>query len=147
MNRRAFLPLFLFALAMAFVEAACVVTLKLLYFPEGWKPPFHAIPGAGLRLEQWREVATLVMLAAVAWLPGSGGVRGFLSRGLWTFGVWDLGYYFFLRFLTGYPAGLTDLDVVFLIPGPWVLPVWMPVAASTGCLLASLLLAGRQRRR
>jgi len=147
MRRLPLIPLSVFALAMAFVEAACVVTLKQLYYPEGWKPPFHEIPVAGLRLEQWREFATLVMLGAVAWLPGVGGVRGFIGRGLWTFGIWDLGYYFFLRFLTAYPARLTDLDVVFLIPVPWVLPVWVPVAASTACLLAGLLLTGRRHRR
>ena len=129
---------------MAFVEAACVVSLKRLYFPEGWSPPFHPIPAAGLRLEQWREVATLFMLGAVA-LLGPGGVRGFLRRGLWAFGIWDLAYYFFLRLLTGYPQRLTDLDIVFLVPITWVVPVWVPVAASTACLVAALLLAGRRR--
>ncbi len=129
---------------MAFVETACVVTLKQLYFPEGWRPPFHPIPAPGMRLEQWREVATLLMLGAVA-LPGSGGIRGFLRRGLWAFGIWDLGYYFFLRLLTGYPQRLTDLDIVFLVPIAWVVPVWVPVAASTVCLGLALLLAGRRR--
>jgi hypothetical protein len=147
MNRRVLFPLFVYALGMAFVEAACVVNLKQLYYPEGWEPPFHPIPAAGLRLEQWREAATLVMIAAVAWLPGTGGVRGFVARGLWAFSLWDLGYYLFLRFLTGWPSRLTDVDVVFLIPAPWVLPVWVPVACSTAGLLASLYLAGPPRRR
>jgi hypothetical protein len=141
---RAFLPVAVYAVAMAFLEAACVVTLKRLYYPEGWHPPFHAFPASGLRLEQWREVATLVMLAIVAAL-GRGGVIGFLRRGLWAFGIWDLGYYFFLRLLTGYPQRLTDPDVVFLVPVPWVVAVWVPVTASTLCLVAALLLTGKRR--
>ncbi len=144
MRERAFPTLAVFALAMAFLEAACVVTLKQLYYPEGWRPPFHPFPAPGLRLEQWREIATLVMLACVA-LLGRDGLRGSVRRGLWAFGIWDLGYYFFLRLLTGYPRGLADLDIVFLVPVAWVVPVWVPVAASTGCLVAALLLAGPRR--
>lgn len=122
--RAGFLALTLYATAMALVEAACVVSLKRLYFPEGWAPPFHAIPDEGLRLEQWREVATLVMIAAVACL-GRPSARIALARGLWIFGLWDLLYYAFLRVLTGFPSRLTDLDVVFLVPRPWIAPVWL----------------------
>jgi len=145
MTTRILIALTIFAVAMGFLEAACVVSLKRLYFAGGYHAPFHAIPADALRLEQWREVATLVMLGGVA-LLGARGLRGFVARGLWTFGVWDLSYYVFLRFLTGFPARLTELDIVFLVPGPWVLPVWVPVAASTTCLLAALLLGGRGRR-
>lgn len=145
MKTRTLFALTVYAIAMGFLEAACVVSLKRLYFAGGFHPPFHALPAEALRLEQWREVATLVMLAGVS-LLGAGGVRGFIARGLWTFGVWDLSYYVFLRFMTGFPAGLTTQDIVFLVPTPWVLPVWVPVAASTACLLAALLLGGRGRR-
>ena len=67
-HRAGWVALTVYAAAMALVEAACVVTLKRLYFPEGWAPPFHPIPAEGLRLEEWREVATLVMIAAVSCL-------------------------------------------------------------------------------
>lgn len=145
MTARALFALTVFAIAMGFVEAACVVSLKRLYFADGFHAPFHAIPPHALRLEQWRELATLVMLGGVA-LLGSGGIRGFLARGLWTFGVWDLAYYAFLRLLTGFPARMTELDIVFLVPGPWVLPVWVPVAASAASLLVALRLRRRGRR-
>jgi hypothetical protein len=128
-----------YAVAMAFVEAACVVSLKRLYFPEGWRPPFHAIPLDGLRLEQAREVATLVMIAAVA-LLGRPAWREGLARFLWIFGIWDLLYYAFLRFLTGFPSGPGDLDIVFLVPREWIVPVWVPVVCSIGSLLAALRL-------
>jgi len=133
-----------FALAMAFVEAACVVSLKRLYFPEGWHPPFHDIPAEAVRLEQWREIATLVMIGAVAFL-GRPSARIALARGLWIFGVWDIGYYGALAALTGFPARLTDLDIVFLVPRAWVAPVWLPIAASAACVFLAIGLA-RPRR-
>jgi hypothetical protein len=135
-----------YALAMAFVEAACVVSLKRLYFPEGWHAPFHPIPSEGLRLEQWREVANLVMIAAVA-LVGRPPARIALARGLWVFGIWDLAYYGFLRALTGFPRSLGDTDLVFLVPRPWAAPVWLAVAGSTACLLVALRLRAGGRRR
>ena len=131
-----------YALAMAFVEAACVVTLKRLYFPEGWHPPFHDIPAVGLRLEQAREVATLVMIAAVASL-GRPRWREALARALWIFGLWDLGYYAALAILTGFPLSFADLDVVFLVPHAWVLPVWVPMVVSAACLAIALRLHQR----
>jgi len=129
----------LYAAAMAFVETACVVSLKRLYFPEGWRPPFHAIPADGLLLEQARETATLVMIAAVAFL-GRPAWREGAARFLWIFGIWDLLYYAFLRFLTGSPSGLGDRDIVFLVPHEWIFPVWVPVVCSVGSLLVALAL-------
>lgn len=145
MRRAGFTAITVYALAMALVEAACVVSLKRLYFPEGWKPPFHAIPVEGLLLEQWREVATLVMIAAVAFV-GRPPWRIALARGLWIFGVWDIAYYGFLRWLTGFPRTLGDFDVVFLVPRAWIAPVWLAVAGSAACLVAALALARGRRR-
>lgn len=125
-----------YAVAMAFVEAACVITLKQLYYPEGWAFPFHPIPPSALFLEQLREAATLVMIAAVA-LLGRPPWRESLARGLWIFGIWDLSYYLFLLLWTGFPRSLFDWDVVFLIPRAWIAPVWLPVLGSTGSLVAA----------
>lgn len=131
-----------YAVAFALVEAACVVSLKRLYFPEGWHPPFHEIPHDALRLEQWREIATLVMIAAVA-LVGRPEPRIAGARALWVFGIWDIGYYVFLNALTGFPRSLGDLDIVFLVPRAWIAPVWLPVAGSLACLAAAAILALR----
>ena len=139
MRRFGWWGLTVYAAAMAFLEAACVVTLKRLYFPEGWHAPFHDLPAEGLRLEQWREAATLVMIASVACL-GRPRAREVLARGLWVFGLWDLGYYVFLKWITGFPASFMDRDVVFLIPHAWIAPVWLPVLASAACLALALRL-------
>ncbi len=128
-----------YAAAMALVEAACVVTLKRLFYPGGWTPPFAPIPAGPLLLEQAREVATLVMIGTVACLAGRS-VRGRLAAGLWIFGVWDILYYAFLRWLTGFPRGLGDLDVVFLVPIAWILPVWVPLLVSAALLGIALRL-------
>lgn len=125
-----------FALAFAFAEAATVVFLKKLYFPEGWHAPFHPIPADGLLVEQCREAATLVMIAAVAF-AGRPGAREGMARALWIFGLWDASYYAWLRALTPFPAGLFDLDVVFLIPHAWVFPVWVPLLVSLAAMTAA----------
>jgi len=138
--RAGFVALTLYAAAMALVEAACVVSLKRLYFPEGWTPPFHPIPEPGFTLEQWREAATLVMIVAVA-LLGRPSPRLALARGLWVFGLWDLLYYGFLRIVTGFPARLTDLDVVFLVPRPWIAPVWLACLGALSCAVVAQILS------
>ena len=141
-SRFAWWGITIYAVAMAFVEAACVVSLKRLYYPEGWHAPFHPIPESGLLLEQAREVATLVMIASVAFL-GRPAWREGIARFLWVFGIWDLIYYLFLRLLTGFPSGIADLDVVFLVPREWIFPVWVPVACSVGSLVAAITLHRR----
>jgi len=140
--RAGYVALTFYAAAMAWVEAACVVSLKRLYFPEGWAAPFHRIPDPGLRLEQWREVATLVMIGAVASL-GRPGLRIALARGLWMFGLWDLLYYAFLRYLTGFPSRFQDLDLVFLVPRPWVAPVGSACLAAFACAVGAQVLSRR----
>jgi len=138
--RAGFLALTVYAAAMALVEAACVISLKRLYFPEGWVAPFHPIPEGALRLEQWREVATLVMIAAVAWL-GRPEPRIALARGLWVFGLWDMLYYVFLRIGTGFPSRFTDLDLVFLVPRPWIAPVWVACLGAMLCAVGAQVLS------
>lgn len=129
----------LYAAAMALVEAACVVTLKQLFYPGGWAPPFAPMPAGPLLLEQVREIATLVMIASVACLAGRT-IRARFAAGLWVFGVWDILYYAFLRWLTGFPRSLADVDVVFLVPIAWIFPVWVPFLTSAAALALALRL-------
>jgi hypothetical protein len=127
----------LYAIAMAFVEAAVVVYLR------GLLEATHAdrVPG----VEIGREVATIVMLLAVAALAGGELRERFLVFCL-AFGIWDLGYYAWLRVLLGWPPSLLTSDILFLIPVPWVAPVLAPVIVSVGLVAGSLwLLALRAR--
>ena len=144
-RRSVWLWITLYAAAMALVEAACVVTMKRLFYPGGWAPPFAPIPPGPLLLEQAREIATLVMILAVAWLAGRSGPSR-LAAGLWVFGLWDILYYAFLRWLTGFPRSLADLDVVFLVPIAWITPVWVPLLGSAAAMIVALWIRARVPR-
>jgi hypothetical protein len=93
-------------------------------------------------IEVGREFATLVMLIGVGCLAG----RRWVDRLAWTavaFGVWDIGYYFWLWVFIGWPHSPVTWDVLFLIPVPWTGPVWAPIAIS-GFLIGFGLAAARQ---
>ncbi|HMA40862.1 MAG TPA: hypothetical protein VKP10_12330 [Gemmatimonadales bacterium] len=134
MNRRS-IWVALYAIAMAFVEAAVVVYLRAL------APTLGQIPA----IEQGREAATIVMLLAVAVLAGGDSWGRFLFFCL-AFGIWDLFYYAWLRVLTGWPPSLLTSDVLFLIPVPWVAPVLAPVIVSLGLVAVSLWLLKLRER-
>ncbi len=127
---RRWLLVTLFALAMAWVEAAAVMYLRL---PADRVQPYQADPLPTLPslgpIELVREVATLLMLAAVASLAGRGRQSQF-GFFLIAFGLWDLSYYLFLHWMGGWPASLLDWDILFLIPLPWWGPVLAPALIS-----------------
>ncbi|MER3474533.1 MAG: hypothetical protein C4335_10995 [Armatimonadota bacterium] len=150
----------LFAIAMGYVEAAVVVYLRTLYYPDGFPIPVRLgvipirftripeferrMPQSILRTEIGREVATIVMLASLALLVGKTPLQ-MLAVFLLAFGVWDICYYLFLKVLIRWPESLKTLDVLFLIPVPWTGPVWLPVSISALMVIVgvAILLAGR----
>lgn len=120
-----------FAIAMAWVEAAVVLDLRMMInrvdpYQHGPLPDMGVIGNA----ELVRELATLTMLAAVGWLSGTTW-RARIGYAVAAFGIWDIFYYVFLRVLTGWPRSLLDWDVLFLLPLPWWGPVLAPVLIST----------------
>jgi hypothetical protein len=125
-----------FAAAMAWMEAATVVYLRLLV---GRLDPYQAdpLPLSGFlgRTELVREAATMVMLLAVGLLAGRDWRRR-LGYFLIAFGVWDILYYVFLAAIGGWPRSLLDWDILFLLPLPW----WGPVIAPAA--IAALMVAG-----
>lgn len=126
----------LYAAAMAWMEAAVVLYLRVLV---NRLDPYQADPlpiSVGLgQTEVIREAATLLMLLTVGWLAGRTW-RSRLGYTLIAFGVWDIFYYIFLIPISGWPNSLLDWDVLFLIPLPW----WGPVLAPT--LIAALMVVG-----
>jgi hypothetical protein len=129
--------LVLFAVAMAYLEAAVVVYLRELYYPEGFNFPIKGMPTRMAAVEVAREFATVVMLLTVT---------GLAAKRFWErfgcfiilFGIWDIFYYAWLKAAINWPAGLTDWDVLFLIPIPWVGPVVAPILVSTVMILSGL---------
>jgi len=136
-----------YAVAMAFLESAVVVYLQraLGIDPRALFPLLEpAITGDLALIEVGREAATLVMLAAVGWLVGRGG----LDRLAWTavaFGTWDILYYAWLWAFIGWPPSLDTWDLLFLIPAPWAGPVWAPVVVSLALVGFGLAAARRLR--
>lgn len=120
----------IYAVAMALVEAVVVIYLRELYYPKGFlvqtAADLQAIPRNILQVEIWREAATIVMLAAVGFLA-FGRVKEKLWAFVWAFSLWDIAYYFFLYIFLRWPSSLNAVDIYFLIPRPWIGPVWFPL--------------------
>ncbi len=140
-----------YALAMAYVESAVVAYLQLALGGQvGAVFPVRRIDQANglIAIEAGREAATIVMIAAVGLLAG----RTWLERLAWSavaFGIWDIGYYGWLFVFSGWPPSLGTPDILFLLPVPWVGPVWSPILVSgalagVGLVAASALRSGRR---
>jgi hypothetical protein len=117
-----------YALAMALVEAALVIHLRHIYYsadPQSLFPLVLLSPD-DLRLEIARELATVVMIAVVAWLADRNWSRRFTAF-VFVFGLWDLGYYVWLRLFLDWPRHWLEWDVLFLVPWPWFGP-WLAPA-------------------
>lgn len=134
-STRRWLTVVLFAVAMAWVEAAVVFYLRTLvdriepYQPQPL-PDMHGLLGP----EIIREAATMIMLACAGALAGRT-ARARLAYLVIAFGIWDIFYYVFLKALTGWPATLLDWDILFLIPLPWWGPVIAPMTVAAGMIL------------
>ncbi len=144
--RRA-LVVVLYAFAMAYLESAVVVYLQraLRMTPATLFPlRSQSILGNLGSIEVGREFATLVMLVTVGWLAGRSGIE----RLAWVavvFGIWDIGYYFFLWVFIGWPTSPKTYDLLFLLPVPWVAPVWAPITVSISLIIFGLIVAGRMQ--
>lgn len=95
-------------------------------------------PKSLLTLEVLREAATILMLLSVALLT-SATTRARAAVFLWTFAIWDIVYYAALWATVRWPLSLRDPDILFLIPVPWLSPVWFPLLVSALALAAVLL--------
>jgi hypothetical protein len=135
----------LFAVAFAYVEAAVVVYLRALYYPEGFSFPLRLISPQHFTVELAREVSTIVILAVVGILAGSSRWQRF-SYFMIAFGVWDIFYYAWLWVVLQWPSSLFELDILFLLPIPWIGPVIAPVVISLLMILAGVLIINKIER-
>jgi hypothetical protein len=128
----------IFGLAMAHLEGVVVVYLRKslgMLDAESNKESVGKIPDRLLKIEISREAATIIMLVAIALLTGETWVQKGIFF-LWTFAFWDLFYYVSLYILIKWPPSLKTIDVLFLIPVPWIAPVWFPVGVSSVTIIA-----------
>jgi hypothetical protein len=156
MNKK-LIALIVFGVAFGFVEAAVVYYLRTVFglnsnfspgqnYREILNLGFIAFlsPGSIIlpkieiaHAEGLREIATLVMLGAVSFLAGEK-LKTRLAAFLISFATWDIFYYVFLYFLTGWPKTLMDIDVFFLDPIPWVGPVITAIIISSLLFIAGV---------
>jgi hypothetical protein len=160
--KRSLLALALFGISFGFVEAAVVEYLRFVwqpvharYFPDSAADAIFPL----LTLDQLRsegpkqvrilvtelarEAATLVMLAA-AGLAVAGNARQWFAAFMIAFGVWDIFFYVFLRVLMSWPESLATWDLLFLLPVPWVGPVWAPVLVSVTMIASGVVVLRRE---
>lgn len=140
-----FIPITIFSIAMAFLEATVVVYLRQLYYPEGFNFELKAIPANILAIECLREISTLVILLSVAVIAGKKFSERFAIF-LYTFGIWDIFYYIFLKQTLDWPQSLLTRDVLFLIPVPWVAPVLAPVLVAVAMVIAAVIVVMKKER-
>lgn len=130
----------IFSIAMGYLESAVVIYLRMIYYPGGFRFPLAPIPSHVALIEFFRELATLLMLAGVAWLGGRTRPQRF-AYFLFCFGVWDIFYYAFLKLLLGWPASFFTWDILFLIPVPWIGPVIAPCIVSLTMIVYAIILS------
>ena len=136
---RKFISLTFFGVAMGFIEAAVVVYLREIIYPEGFCFPLKDIPVNILFTEIAREVATIIMLVSLALLAGKT-FHQRIAYFLYSFGIWDIFYYVWLKVTLNWPASLLTKDILFLIPGPWVAPVLAPIIVSLTMIAFALII-------
>jgi hypothetical protein len=132
-----------FGIAMAHLEGVVVVYLRKalgMLDSESNKESIEKIPDRYLKIEMTREAATIIMLLIIGYITGGSWIeKGVLF--LWTFAFWDLFYYLSLYILIRWPPKLTSIDVLFLIPKPWIAPVWFPIGVSGLTIVIIIILA------
>lgn len=121
--------LFVFSVAMGFLESSVVVYLREIYYPEGFSLPIKPMATHLALTELLREAATVIMLISLGAIIGKTFAERF-SAFLFSFAVWDIFYYVFLKLILNWPESFFTWDILFLIPMLWVSPVLAPLIIS-----------------
>jgi len=124
---------------MGYFESAVVVYLRAIYYPEGFTFPLKGMTDHKIAVEIFREAASIIMLLSVAALAGKKFWERFAFF-IFSFAIWDIFYYVWLKILLDWPATLFDWDVLFLIPLPWIGPVLAPLSIAFLMLLCSVVM-------
>jgi len=141
----------LLSVAFGYIEAAVVVYLRVIYYPEGFTFPLPVMPLSDsvlrfhLGTEIGREAATLVLITGAAWLAGQNR-RQQIGYFLLIFAVWDIFYYIWLKVLLGWPASILDWDILFLIPTVWASAVLYPLLVSLTMAIFGLIMLYRDEQ-
>jgi hypothetical protein len=116
---------------MGLLEALCVIYIRTAFPADKYFLP----PANYVRMEEIRELCTVIMLVSAGWLAGIN-ARTRLACFFFAFGAWDILYYYGLWEIGGWEASVLDWDLLFLLPKAWYGPILAPVLVSIYFMLA-----------
>ena len=90
--------LIVWGVVFGYMEAAVVVYLREIYYPEGFAFPLVTIHGRIMLTEVLREAATLIIIWATVCLAYKR-LQSRVAAFVILFGIWDIFYYIFLKLL------------------------------------------------
>lgn len=134
-----------FSIAMGYLETAVVVYLRKIYYPEGFGFPLIPVTPDIAVTEFFRELATIIMLIGAGVMAGKNGTQRFAFF-IYSFAIWDIFYYVFLKLLLNWPESLFTWDILFLIPVPWVGPVIAPCIVSITMIILTMVVVFCQEK-
>ncbi|MBL0329437.1 MAG: hypothetical protein IPP64_08485 [Bacteroidetes bacterium] len=108
--------------------------MRKLYYPEGFKFPLIPVTRDIATTEFFREIATIIMLIGAGVMAGKNTVQRFVFF-LYSFAIWDIFYYVFLKVILNWPESFFTWDILFLVPVPWVGPVIAPCLVSLSMIV------------
>ena len=130
----------LYAIAMGFLEAAVVIYLRNLFYPNGFNFPLKGFIDPSILIVEWiREFATIIMLVTIGLLAGKKFYEK-LAYFVYAFAIWDIFYYIFLKLVLNWPSSFLTWDLLFLIPFPWAGPVLAPLLCTLLMLFTSFII-------
>jgi len=132
-------------ICFGYIEAAIVIYLRMVFYPEGFAFPIIFIDPGTAVVELIREAVTLLFLWAASSIAFST-FMGRMGSFMFLFGIWDIFYYIFLKIFLNWPESIFTWDLLFLLPLPWVGPVWAPVMISLGLIWAGTVVMAREIR-
>jgi hypothetical protein len=136
----------IFAISMGFLEAAVVVYLRDLYYPGGFYFPLVMNTNPHFIILEWlREISTIVMLVSIGMLASKGLIQR-LSYFIFSFAIWDISYYVWLKVVLGWPMSFLTWDLLFLIPVPWIGPVLAPIICSLTMIVLTFSILHLKRK-
>jgi len=131
--------LYVWGIAFGYIEAAIVIYLRKIYYPDGFSFPIVLADIDIAAVEILRELMTLIIIWAMAELTFRTFIKK-LAGYMIIFGIWDIFYYIFLKIFLDWPESYLTWDILFLIPLPWVGPVLAPVLVSLSLIYTGIII-------
>jgi len=128
-----------FSIAMGYLESSVVVYLRAILYPHGFEFPLATMNEQLAITEIFREAATIIMLLGIGIIAGRNSSERF-AWFIYSFAVWDIFYYVFLKLLLNWPESFMTWDILFLIPTNWVGPVISPIIVSISMIVFALFI-------